>query len=199
MTVGRTFIPTPSPVAWAGSDRSQAEIESTAPREMHDDRVPRRRRVIMSETRHAPELSLPQVLAVHNFQGQARSATELRNVLYEVESILRHAVAMGEHEYTAVTLWIAHTYVYEHFALTPRLLITSHGPEYGKTKLASVITKLSKNGQHLSTAVTGPLLGRIRKEYPGGLMLALDQLDNAFDMNAQGTGALLDKLIRGAD
>src|SRR5262249_3613980 len=91
-------------------------------------RVPRRRSVIMSETRHAPELSLPQVLAVHNFHGRARSATELRNVLYEVESILRHAISMGEHEYTAVTLWIAHTYVYEHFALTPRLLITSHGP-----------------------------------------------------------------------
>jgi len=149
----------------------------------------------MSYTRHAPELSLPQVLAVHNFHGRARSATELRNVLSEVESILRHAISMGEHEYTAVTLWIAHTYVYEYFALTPRLLITSHGPGYGKTKLASVITKLSKNGQHLSTAVTGPLLGRIRNEYPGGLMLALDQLDNAFDMNAQGTGALLDKLI----
>jgi hypothetical protein len=152
----------------------------------------------MSETRHIP-LSLPEVLAVHNFHGRARSATELRNVLYEVESILRHAISMGEHEYTTVTLWIAHTYVYEHFALTPRLLITSHGPGYGKTKLASVITKLSKDGKHLSTAVTAPLLGRIRKEYPGGLMLALDQLDNAFDMKAQGTGALLDKLIGGAD
>jgi hypothetical protein len=162
-------------------------------------RVPRRRRVIMSETRHAPELSLPQVLAVHNFDGRVKRATELRNVLYEVESILRHAISMGEHEYTAVTLWIAHTYVYQHFSLTPRLLITSHRPGHGKTKLASVIARLSKDGQHLSTAVTGPLLGRIRKEYPGGLMLALDQLDNAFDMKAQGTGALLDKIIAGAD
>src|SRR5262249_14521851 len=93
----------------------------------------------------------------------------------------------------------AHTLVLEPCALNHRRLITRHGPGNGKTKLASVITKPSKNGQHLSTAVTGPLLGRIRKEYPGGVMLALDQLDNAFDMNAQGPGALLDKLIGGAD
>src|SRR5262249_21394465 len=46
--------------------------------------------------------------------------------------------------------------------------------------------------------VTEAVLGRILRDR-GQLTLVLDQLDNAFDMKAQGTGPLIDKLISGAD
>jgi Protein of unknown function (DUF3631) len=144
-------------------------------------------------------LSLPEYLIATDFPAQVERAGQLRNVLDDVETILRRRVAMGEHEYTAVTLWIAHSYVYQHFNLTPRLLITSADAGYGKSRAAKVITDTSKDAQKFETMVTHAFLARIRKENPGGLTLVLDQQDNAFDMKAQGTGPLIDKLIATAD
>src|SRR5262249_35437050 len=81
-----------------------------------------------------PLMTLPEYLMVSGFYNQVEKAGQLRNVLHDVEAILRRRVAMGEHEYTVVTLWIAHTYVYKRFRLTPRLFFTSCDAGHGKSR-----------------------------------------------------------------
>jgi hypothetical protein len=155
--------------------------------------------IAVAEVKAGEAIGLPAFLLASGFYDQAMKARALRSVLDEVEDLLRHSVAMGEHERVAVTLWIAQTYVEKHFPLATRLLIGSVDPACGKTKLARLIARLSHNGEHFSTKVTDAYLGRLKEDHPHGLTVVLDQLDNAFDMKAAGTASMIDRLIAGAD
>src|SRR6516164_530515 len=54
--------------------------------------------------------------------GQAAPTNAGNNIgpLDLVEGMLRRYVHMKDHEYVAAALWVAHTYVYYRFAITPR-------------------------------------------------------------------------------
>ncbi len=123
---------------------------------------------------------------------------DLKMALDHVELNLKREVIMGEAERIATVLWIAHTYVYQAFKLTPRLFITSGDPECGKSTLLSRIAEMSNGGLYL-TGETLSHLGRVRKEKGPALTITLDQLDNTFDQNATSTGPMIDRLIAGAD
>jgi len=144
-------------------------------------------------------VTLPEYLLATGFTQQVEKAGQLHSVLHDVESVLRRRVVMGEPEYTAVTLWIAHTYVYKNFPVTPRMLLTSDHWGHGKSRAMKLLEALSKDGKKFDTAVTAPFLARLRVDNPGGLTLVLDQQDNAFDMKVAGTAHLIDKLIATAD
>ena len=49
--------------------------------------------------------------------------------------MLRRYVQLKDHEYVAVSLWVVHTHVYDRFAFTPRLALTSPTSDCGKTTL----------------------------------------------------------------
>jgi hypothetical protein len=123
---------------------------------------------------------------------------DLKGTLDQVELNLKREVVMGEAERIATVLWIAHTYIYATFKLTPRLFITSGDPECGKSTLLSRIAEMSNGGMYLTSATISHL-GRVRTEKGPDLTITLDQLDNAFDQNASGTGPMIDRLIAGAD
>jgi hypothetical protein len=129
---------------------------------------------------------------------QSLRGFDLRMALDEVELNLTREVVIGDAERVAVILWIAHTYVYELFPLTPRLFVTSAGPESGKTRLLSLIADMSRGGLRIN-GISKAALGRLKDDYGSGLMVALDQLDNALDRRALETGPMLDRLISGAD
>jgi hypothetical protein len=57
-----------------------------------------------------------------------------------VEGILRRYVQLKDHEYVAVALWAVHTHVFNLFAITPRLAVTSPTSDCGKTTLLLVLT-----------------------------------------------------------
>ena len=69
------------------------------------------------------------------------------SVLDRLDTELSKRIVMPEAERTAVVLWIAHTYVYDRFKHTPRLLVTSAGPAMGKTELLRLVADLSHGGE----------------------------------------------------
>lgn len=123
---------------------------------------------------------------------------DLKLALDQAELNLKREVVMGDAEQIASVLWIAHTYVYTEFKMTPRLFITSGDPECGKTTLLSRVAEMSNGGLYLSSSTVSHL-GRIRREKGPALTITLDQLDNAFDQKVTSTGAMIDRLIAGAE
>ena len=83
--------------------------------------------------------------------------------LDQIELNLKREVVLGEAERVATVLWIAHTYVYQAFKLTPRLFVTSGSPGSGKSTLLSLLSEMS-NGGVLRSSVTLAYLGRSRRQ-----------------------------------
>lgn len=64
---------------------------------------------------------------------KAQTTHTLAEALDAVEREFKREVVLPEAERVASVLWTAHTYVYKYFLMTPRLFITSDGPESGKS------------------------------------------------------------------
>ena len=52
---------------------------------------------------------------------------------------LKRYLYLTDNELVALTLWILHTYVFERFAITPRLFLTSAVRECGKTTVLNLL------------------------------------------------------------
>ena len=74
--------------------------------------------------------------------------------------MLRRYVELKDHEYVAVSLWIAHTYIYDRFAITPRLALTSPTSDCGKTTLLLMLEALCAS-PHKSDDITPAALFRL--------------------------------------
>jgi hypothetical protein len=89
--------------------------------------------------------------------------------------ILRRHLHMTEHQYVAVALWIAHTFVYTRFSVTPRLALTSPVRGCGKTTALDIISELAcktVKTDHITAAVLFRLVDRDRPT------LLIDEADN---------------------
>jgi len=62
-------------------------------------------------------------------------------VLIDIAEFIQMHMAIRDEDACAVTLWCAHTHVFQEFAHTPRLAITAPAPECGKTVLLGGIIK----------------------------------------------------------
>jgi hypothetical protein len=63
-------------------------------------------------------------------------------LLEDVRTFIRRFVVLDDHQADAVTLWIAHTFVFFAFGCTPYLAITSAEKRSGKTRLLEVLELL---------------------------------------------------------
>jgi hypothetical protein len=93
-----------------------------------------------------------------------------------VEGMLRRYVQATDYEYVAASLWVAHTHVYDRFAFTPRLALTSPTSDCGKTTLLLMLEALCAN-PHKSDDVTPASLLRLIDL--GVTTLLCDEIDNA--------------------
>jgi hypothetical protein len=79
------------------------------------------------------------------------------------------------HEYVAYALWVAHTHVYEHYEVTPRLVITSPTGGCGKSVVLNVADRLvarSEKGDNWTAATMYDAAHHDRKT------LGVDEADN---------------------
>ena len=93
-----------------------------------------------------------------------------------VEGMLRRYVQLKDHEYLAVSLWVAHTHVYDRFAFTPRLAATSPTSDCGKTTLLLFLLSLCAS-PHRSDDITPAALFRLIDS--GVTTMLCDEIDNA--------------------
>lgn len=97
------------------------------------------------------------------------------NPLDLVHHLLAEYISLTAHQFIAVTLWIAHTYLYSSFTQTPRLFLTSPVRGCGKTTLLSLIEKFARNAIKIDGTSDAGLF-RILDREP---TLLLDEADNA--------------------
>ena len=97
-----------------------------------------------------------------------------------IHHILERHLHLTEHQLVAVTLWIAHSFVFRRFAITPRLVAVSPVKGCGKTTLLNIIKALgfkTRKVDHITAAVLFRLIDRDRAA------LLLDEVDNADLLN----------------
>jgi hypothetical protein len=92
-----------------------------------------------------------------------------------IRHILQRHLHLTVHQFVAVALWIAHTFLYSRFAISPRLALESPVRGCGKTTLLNIIKTLAfktTKSDHLTAAVLFRLIDRDRAT------LLLDEADN---------------------
>src|SRR5262245_66525080 len=80
----------------------------------------------------------------------------------------------SRHALTAVTLWVAHTYLVDRFDSTPRLAVLSKEKQSGKTRVLEVIGPLSNGPERLSETSASFIFRRVAG---GDVTVLLDECD----------------------
>jgi hypothetical protein len=83
-------------------------------------------------------------------------------------------IQLQEHEYLAVALWIAHTYVYDRFMVSPRLALISPVRRCGKTTAIDVLTALCCHGDRFDSLSAAAIYRLIDS---GEITLLCDEVD----------------------
>jgi len=92
-----------------------------------------------------------------------------------IRHILRRHLHLTDHQFTAVTLWIAHTFLYARFAVTPRLALESPVRGCGKTTALNIIKILAFRTRKSDNTTAAVLFRLVDRERP---TLLLDEADN---------------------
>jgi hypothetical protein len=109
--------------------------------------------------------------------SDAREAARKPTRPFALESLtmtLGKYLQLQEHEYLTMALWIAHSFVYERFMVTPRLALASPVRRCGKTTALSLLSALCHRGERfdgLTPAATYRLIDS------GELTLLCDEVD----------------------
>ena len=98
-------------------------------------------------------------------------------LLEEVRTFIRRFVVLDDHQADAVALWVAHTYVYLAFGITPYLAITSAEKRSGKTRLLEVLELLVRLALATANISDAALFRIIGAKEPALLM---DEVDAIF-------------------
>ena len=118
---------------------------------------------------------------------------ELPNMLDDVRGFLnRYIVFSSEAQATAITLWVAHTWVIEAFDYSPYLHISSPTKRCGKSRLFDCLSLLCRKPWPVIGVTEAVLFRKIEKDAP---TLLLDESDTIFgpklDETKEGIRALL--------
>src|SRR5215813_13864577 len=81
-------------------------------------------------------------------------------LLDELAAAIRRYIVMPDHSHDVCALWVVHTYLLDHFLISPRLAIRSPAPGCGKTTLLDVLEQLVLKPLQTSGA-TAPVLFRV--------------------------------------
>jgi hypothetical protein len=105
----------------------------------------------------------------------------LAEILEQIEAVLRKYIFLpSEAEFCAVTLWIAHTWAFDHADTSPILAITSAERSCGKTRLFEVLQLLCRNAWTVIGPSEAVLFRKIEADCPTVL---LDETDTIFGRN----------------
>jgi Protein of unknown function (DUF3631) len=100
-----------------------------------------------------------------------------------IRHILQRHLHLTEHQFVAVALWIAHSFLFSRFTVTPRLVFESPVRGCGKTTALNIVKALAVKTvktDHITAAVTFRLVDRDRPT------LLVDEADNQ-DLPANAT------------
>jgi putative DNA primase/helicase len=103
--------------------------------------------------------------------ADAPSVNALDLVLY----LLKEHVAVSDEERIVIAAWILHTYVFDRFAVTPRLALLSPVRECGKTTLIELIEQLVAGPFRTDNVTPAPIYHTLATRRA---VMLLDEADN---------------------
>jgi hypothetical protein len=103
------------------------------------------------------------------------------NPLDLVHHLLWRYLEMTPHQFVAVSLWIAHTFVYQRFTVTPRLMVTSPVRGCGKTTLLDLLEALCVRPLKSDSITAASIYHAVDREHPTLLIDEADNLGLAFN------------------
>lgn len=95
-------------------------------------------------------------------------------LLEEILAIVKRHVVLDEHAAHAVVLWVVHTYVFDRFHYSPRLLVSSPEKRCGKSLLLRLVAALSARALICESISSAALYRTVEKFRP---TLILDEAD----------------------
>ncbi len=104
-------------------------------------------------------------------------AQALRLAFDDVQVFLRRFVVLTEAQLVAITLWVAHTYVFDRFYASPYLAIVSPEKRAGKTRLLEMLEWLVARPWRVILPSEAVLFRKIHQDHP---TLLLDEADTIF-------------------
>ena len=104
-----------------------------------------------------------------------RKAGRCRDVFELVDFALRRVLFLKDHQYTALTLWVLHSFVFREFQHSPRLALLSPVRGCGKSLALNLCEKLCAKARKFGSTSTAVLPRLIDSEGP---TLLLDEADN---------------------
>ena len=114
---------------------------------------------------------------------------ELGELLGEVEALLRDYVVMGESERVVCSVWVAHTWTFSAWMVTPYLLVTSATASAGKTTLLELIGLVVHSALHSDNTSAAVLFRLTDGEAKPRTTLLLDEADAQMNANTKGDEA----------
>lgn len=115
--------------------------------------------------------------ATYNPETDAAVKPDTYPVIDLVYGVLARYLDLKEHEFVAATLWVMHTWVYDRYTCTPRLVAMSPIADCGKTTFLLVLGKLTPRSQKSDNASAASIYWLLDQR-PGTTLL-LDEMDNA--------------------
>jgi hypothetical protein len=103
------------------------------------------------------------------------------NPLDLVHHLLGRYLEMTPHQFVAVSLWIAHTFVYQRFTVTPRLMVTSPVRGCGKTTLLDLLEALCLRPLKSDSITAASIYHAVDRDHPTLLIDEADNLGLAFN------------------
>ena len=83
-----------------------------------------------------------------------------------VHHLLSRYVEMTPHQLVAVSLWIAHTFLYQRFTVTPRLMVTSPVRGCGKTTLLDLLEAMCARPLKSDSITAAGIYHAVDREHP---------------------------------
>jgi len=114
-------------------------------------------------------------------------SVNINDVLDEISQLFTKYLVLPEGAAEILTLWAAHTHVFDAFQHTPRLNITSPESECGKTLLLDVLETVTPKSLRTENVTTAVLFRIIDKESP---TLLIDEYDTFLKGNNELRGGL---------
>jgi hypothetical protein len=115
-----------------------------------------------------------------HWHGHAAAGPAI-NPIDLVHHLLWRYLEMTPHQFVAVSLWIAHTFVYQRFTVTPRLMVTSPVRGCGKTTLLDLLEALCVRPLKSDSITAASIYHAIDREHPTLLIDEADNLGFAFN------------------
>ena len=92
-----------------------------------------------------------------------------------ISNILQRHLHLTGAQFVALTLWIAHTFKYREFSITPRLALVSPVRGCGKTTVLSIANELAFKGTKIDNTTPAVLFRLIDRQHA---CILLDEVDN---------------------